>query len=325
MHVRGRSFAIPRAGGPVVFSKAMHPVLEALRRRPAGSRLVLVVEGGGMRGAVSGGMALALGELGLEHAFDAAYGASAGALNALWLISGRVRDGIPTWTDAAWVTALIDRRRLLLRRPVVDVLGLVEERYEAHSPGLFEAALAAPTELHPLATLVRTGDAVDLHPYIHDVASLRTALRASASLPLLAGPPVALDGERYLDAGLTAAIPLRAALDGGATHVLVLRSRLEGETVSPPRGAAARLTARLLARVDPAVARAFQTRAERELEVEDLLARHAADPSLTPHVLSIRAAPGSPVPGRLERDLGIVERALEAGRAAVHAAFAGGG
>jgi predicted acylesterase/phospholipase RssA len=60
-----------------------HPVVTALRVRPPGARIVLVIEGGGMRGAVSGGMALALHELGLAGAFDAAYGSSAGALNAM--------------------------------------------------------------------------------------------------------------------------------------------------------------------------------------------------------------------------------------------------
>jgi len=65
-----------------------HPVLAALRRRSDGTRVALVVEGGGMRGAVSGGMALALHELGLAGAFDAAYGSSAGTLNAMWLVSG---------------------------------------------------------------------------------------------------------------------------------------------------------------------------------------------------------------------------------------------
>ena len=55
-----------------------HPVLAALRERPPGARIVVVIEGGGMRGAVSGGMALALHELGLAGAFDAAYGSSAG-------------------------------------------------------------------------------------------------------------------------------------------------------------------------------------------------------------------------------------------------------
>src|SRR5918994_1059055 len=169
-----------------------HPVAAALRERPAGARIALVVEGGGMRGAVSGGMALALDELGLADAFVAAYGSSAGCLNAMWLVSGRVRDGIPTWTDPSLVHELISRRRALRRQPVVDIETLVDHR------------------------------------------SLRLALRASATLPLLAGPPVEIDGRRLLDAGLSAAIPFRAALADGATHVLVLRSRRAGETVAPP-------------------------------------------------------------------------------------------
>ena len=158
-----------------------HPVAAALRVRPDGARIALVVEGGGMRGAVSGGMALGLDELGLAQAFDAAYGSSAGTLNAMWLVSGRLRDGIPTWTDPELVGELISRRRGLTRKgPVVDVRRLVEERYEQLSPGLFEAVLAGTTELHPIATEVETGEAVDLHGEIADARSLRLALRGSA-------------------------------------------------------------------------------------------------------------------------------------------------
>ena len=298
-----------------------HPVLTALRERPPGARLALVVEGGGMRGAVSGGMVLGLHELGLAEAFDAAYGSSAGTLNAMWLVSGRARDGVPTWIDARLVNALIRRRRALRRGPVVDITTLIERRYEELSPGLFAAVLASRSELHPIATDVETGQAVDLHREIADDRTLRLALRASAALPLLAGPPVELDGRRLLDAGLSAAIPFRAALADGATHVLVLRSRREGEIATAPSGRAAALTERLLRRISPAVATAFSTRAEREADDEALLARHAADPQLTPHILSIRPAPDSPVPGRLDRDIDVIRGGLEAGRDAAHAAL----
>ena len=276
-----------------------------------------------MRGAVTGGMVLGLDELGLAGAFDAAYGASAGTLNAMWLVSGRVREGVPTWTDPALVGQLIRRRRALVRRPVVDVVRLVEERYEQLSPGLFAAVLAAGTELHPIATDVATGAAVDLHSAIEDEPTLRLAIRASATLPLLAGAPVELGGRRLLDAGLSAAIPFRAALEQGATHVLVLRSRREGEVAAPPSPRSAAVTARLLRRVGPAVEHAFLSRAEREAADEALLARHAADPSLTPHLLSVRPPPESPVPGRLDRDVERVRDALDAGRRAVAAALSG--
>jgi predicted patatin/cPLA2 family phospholipase len=301
-----------------------HPVLAALRERPERARIALVVEGGGMRGAVSGGMALGLDELGLSQAFDAAYGSSAGTLNAMWLVSGRVRDGIPTWTDPRLVGELISRRRVLLRRPVVDVRRLVEERYEQLSPGLFEAVLASATELHPLATEVETGAAVDLHREITDTRTLRLALRGSAALPLLAGPPIELGGRRLIDAGLSAAIPFRAALADGATHVLVLRSRRADEVATAPGRLSEALTGRALRRVAPALERGFRTRAQREGEDEALLARHDADPALAPAILSIRPAPGSPVPSRLEHDIDVIRGGLEAGRVAVLRALGAG-
>ncbi len=76
---------------------APHEVVRALaaRRRADsqpgaradGLRIALVIEGGGMRGIISGGMALALDELGLVPAFDAVYGASAGSITGAWLLS----------------------------------------------------------------------------------------------------------------------------------------------------------------------------------------------------------------------------------------------
>jgi hypothetical protein len=94
--------------------------------------------------------------------------------------------------------------------------------------------------------------------------------------------------------------------------------------VQPPRGLSAAATTRLLGRLDPALAEAFRTRAQREGEDEALLARHAADPALTPHILSVRPPLGSAVPSRLERDVGIVRAGLEAGHAALRSVLGNG-
>jgi predicted patatin/cPLA2 family phospholipase len=300
----------------------VHPVAAALRDRPDGARIALVVEGGGMRGAVSGGMVLALDELGLAHAFDDAYGSSAGTLNAMWLVSGRVREGIPTWTDPALVRELINWKRVIGRGPVVGIEHLVEERYEELAPGLFADVLHSGAKLHPIATDIESGQAVDLYPSIADQATLRLALRASATLPLLAGPPIELNGHRYLDAGLSAAIPFRAAIADGATHILLLRSRQAGHVASAPSGLSARLMPGVLRRVSPAVAEGFVTRAEREGADEEFLARYDTDPTMEPFILSVRPPAGSPVPSRLERDVDVVRAGLEAGRAALHQALA---
>jgi predicted patatin/cPLA2 family phospholipase len=235
----------------------MHEVLRVLGERArAGSlpgsrddglRVALAIEGGGMRGTISAGMALALDELGLVSAFDAVYGASAGAITGAWLLSRP--QGLRGWTEPAYARAFIRRSALLRGRPVADIRALIEELYQTTFPMDFAAVLASPVEFHPLATDAATGQSTDLRPLCGSPAELRLALRASAALPLLAGPPVQLDGRRFYDAGLSESVPYRTALAQGATHVLVLRSRREpATTVTGPDGRGPARSARMLAR-----------------------------------------------------------------------------
>jgi predicted patatin/cPLA2 family phospholipase len=207
--------------------------------RADGYRVALSVEGGGMRGTVSAGMALALHELGLVPAFDAVYGSSAGAITAAWLLSS-TPEGLRGWADPTYAKTLIRWSALLRGRPVVDVRTLVEDVYTTDFPMDFASVLASPVEYHPLGTDAVTGESTDLRPLIGNAAELRLALRASASLPFLAGPSVALRGRRFYDAGVAESIPLRTPLAQGASHVLVLRSRrsLATEQAAPPPDAA---------------------------------------------------------------------------------------
>ena len=223
----------------------MHEVLRVLGERArAGSlpgkrrdglRVALAIEGGGMRGTISAGMALALDELGLVSAFNAVYGASAGAITGAWLLSRP--QGLRGWTEPAYARAFIRRSGLLRGRPVADIRALIEELYQTTFPMDFAAVLASPVEFHPLATDAATGQSTDLRPLCGSPAELRLALRASAALPLLAGPPVQLDGRRFYDAGLSESVPYRTALAQGATHVLVLRSRREAAATAAAQAA----------------------------------------------------------------------------------------
>ena len=185
---------------------APHEVLRALAARVAagsqpgarrdGFRIALAIEGGGMRGVISAGMALELAELGLVPAFDAVYGASAGAITGAWLLSRP--EGLLGWAEPAYARTLIRRSALLRGRPVADIRALIEDLYQTTFPMDFAAVLANPVELHPLATDAATGQSTDLRPFIATPADLRLALRASAAMPLLAGPPVAFAGRSLL-------------------------------------------------------------------------------------------------------------------------------
>jgi predicted patatin/cPLA2 family phospholipase len=192
--------------------------------RTDGLRIALAIEGGGMRGTVTGGMALGLHELGLLPAFDTVYGASAGAISGAWLVSSRP-EGLRGWAEPSYAKTLIRLSGPLRGRPVVDVRTLIEVVYQTVWPMDFGSVLASAVEYHPLATDAATGASTDLRPLIADPAELRLALRASASLPFLAGPPIQLRGRRFYDAGVAESIPFRTPLAQGATHILVLRSR----------------------------------------------------------------------------------------------------
>ena len=68
------------------------------------SILALSIEGGGMRGAVSGGMAAAIACLGLSNAFDSIYGSSAGSIIGSYFVSRQLyldvyTDVIPAGKD----------------------------------------------------------------------------------------------------------------------------------------------------------------------------------------------------------------------------------
>jgi predicted acylesterase/phospholipase RssA len=193
-------------------------------RRADPYRIALSIEGGGMRGTVSAGMALELHELGMLPAIDAVYGSSAGAITGAWLLSS-TPEGLRGWADPEYARTLIRWSALLRGRPVVDVRTLIEVVYQTEFPMDFDSVLASPVEYHPLGTDAETGESTDLRPLIDSPVELRLALRASASLPFLAGPPVGLRGRRFYDAGVAESVPFRTPLAQGATHVLVLRSR----------------------------------------------------------------------------------------------------
>jgi len=304
-----------------------HEVLRVLTERARagsrgrdGERVALAIEGGAMRGTISGGMALALHELSLTGAFDAVYGSSAGAISGAWLLSSRP-EGLRGWTEPAVARTLIRRYGPLHGKPVADVRALVEEVYQTEFPLDFDSVLASQVEYHPLATDAATGQSTDLRPLIGDAAELRLALRASAAMPLLAGPPVVLGGRRFYDAGVSESVPYRTALAQGATHVLVLRSRREPVTAAAPSREARVIASTALRRESMALRATFLVREERLAADDARLARYDQDTAGPPCVHSIRPGADTPYVSRLATEGPLLLAAFEAGRAAVHVAF----
>jgi predicted patatin/cPLA2 family phospholipase len=306
-------------GGVTKDAAATNTVLEVLRERSRqgsapgqredDARVALVIEGGSSRGAYSSGMTVAIERLGLLPLFDAVYGSSAGALNGAWLLSERAASTIHAWWDPTIMRGTIDPRRALRRQPVVDTHFLVHTVYTEIMPMGFAEILSSPIEFHPLATDAVTGESSDLHPYIHDQASLQAALRATTAMPLMSGPPIEIGGRRFVDAGVSEAVPGRTALAQHATHIVALRTRRSDERTTPPSRVQRTIMTRWFNRHAPGALEPWLNREAVRAQEEELMASH-------PAILQIRPPLGSGDIGHTERGEAALRSAVETGRQA---------
>jgi predicted patatin/cPLA2 family phospholipase len=302
-----------------------HPVVQTLERRRAegsrpgartdGRRVALVIEGGGMRGAVSAGMATAIEQLGLRDAFDEVHGASAGAFNAAFLLAGQAAYVATLYGygfgDPRFVSAL----RALRGGPAFDMDHVVNHVWTRQRPLRFDTILATGIDLHCTATDADRASIIDLTD-LRSQQDICCALRASGRLPWLAGRPVSFRGMRLLDATLAEAIPVHVARTT-ATDLLVLQTRPHGVAHAPLSPLVAKLTDRYLRAINPDLVRLRETRSERYDALTAELAAQAAEPDHAPSVCVIRPARDAIVVSQMEsRQLALQTAAADGLRAA---------
>ena len=97
------------------------------------TKLGLVVEGGGMRGVVSGGALIAIERVGLTSVFDEVYGESARAINACYFLAGKAAFGGWIYLEDLTSFRFINPLR---RGRTLDVDALIDEVMERrrHKP-----------------------------------------------------------------------------------------------------------------------------------------------------------------------------------------------
>jgi predicted patatin/cPLA2 family phospholipase len=268
-------------------------------------------------------MMMAIEELSLSHCFDEVYGTSAGSLSGSWLVAGNVAECCAGWWRPGLMERVMNVVRGLRGRPVIDVEYLIETAaVEQDIPMDWQAVVDSPTPLHPVATDVETGEAVDLHPMITDVASLRLALRASACVPLLAGLPVELGGRRFVDGAVAEPLPFHRALADGATHLLVLRTRRADQEAFEATRIEKALVGRLGAARVPGLVQVLGTHLERRRADDVRLARATSEPGDEgPFLFEVRPPDDADTVNPLQTDPDRLRRAVMVGRDAFHSAW----
>ena len=301
----------------------MTELSEILRRRATAgtgaphsdnARIALCIEGGAMRGVIAAGMVAALEQLGLTHAFDGVYGSSAGAICGAYFLAGQAEIGARIFTEDINNRRFASRLRTFTRRPIVNLNYLVDDVMVGTKRLDTGRVLASSTPLTVVATDVASASTALLGNFA-DGDELRAALRAGATMPIIAGPPHPFRGRRYFDASLTEPIPVPSADKAGFTHIVVLLTR--------PRG-----VPRAVSRFDRFVVGPRLARVSAPL-AEGYLTRAAPYASLQDEIASGQTASGALVLGirpdltvsKLERDRTRLLAGAASGRAAVLAAL----
>jgi predicted patatin/cPLA2 family phospholipase len=286
------------------------------RRRADPYLVALVVEGGGMRGAVCAGMCLVLEAAGLMAGVDRVYGCSSGAVTGGYAAAGQASLWATSFEDCA-SRAFIDPARALRGRPVLDLDFLFDEVIARRRP-LSAAGLAAGPEVRTVAVSAARAELRVLRDF-ESTADLLAAARASCSIPVLTGTPPAYRGEPTVDGGLIEPIPYRTALREGATHVLVLRSRDARYRARSQD----RLAEQALARAHPALAPLLRSCSWRyNRDVAELERRARRSPG-SPLVRQIAVPPGSRLVPRFSIDRGRIVDSIRLGASTMATALYG--
>jgi predicted patatin/cPLA2 family phospholipase len=309
-----------------------HPVTEVLRRRrETGSKpgqrddphkVGLAIEGGGMRGVVSGGMLVALEELGYADAFDDVYSCSSGALNGAYFVARDTWYPLSIYFDDLSSGHFLDFARALRRQMPMNLDYVLDEVLTNRKPLDYVTATTSAQRLHIMVTDVDALKTVDLIDF-ESAADLRAALRASAWLPVVTTGTSSVRGMRCVDGAVLRRHPFRTARADGCTHVLSLSTKPIGQ--APERATVAnRVAARFLERLQPGLGRGFLDAVQTYVN-EDVpyLRRSRLAPDGDVALLDLAPLPRTPEVRRHETNFGVLVQAARAAYRTLYQALEG--
>jgi predicted patatin/cPLA2 family phospholipase len=276
--------------------------------------LALVIEGGGMRGVVSGGMVSALEERSLLQCFDSVHGSSAGACAGAYFVAGQARLGTRIFYEDINNSSFISLRRAALFQPIMNTNYLIHEVMKHKKTLDVNEIISNNGRLNIVATDANYGHA-RLYNTFRDERHFFEILKASITIPVIAGSPVIVDGISLVDGALVQQIAIPSAIAIGATHILVLMSR--GEI--PP---SQRKNQSLAMSLEAAILKLFHGQKLAEMymitDKENLETIWEIEQNRGyPCVDIIRRKPLSTTVGRLTTDAAVLRRADEEARQAV--------
>lgn len=192
----------------------------------------LVLEGGAMRGLFTAGVLDVLMENNIK--FDNVIGVSAGACFGMNYVSGQIGRSIRYNLKYANDDRYCSVKNLLRTGDLYDgqfCYHILPNELDKFDEGAF---IESGIPFYVVVTDILTGEA-GYHKVTDCSYDELEWIRASASLPLVANI-VEVDGGKYLDGGMSDAIPLKASETLGCNINLTILTRPRGYRKSPTKG-----------------------------------------------------------------------------------------
>jgi len=213
MNIKGDNF--------IIFGNNPEQALRALMntKKPEHSstqKLGLIIEGGGMRGIIAGGMVIALHKGGFTQTFANVYGSSAGALGGAYFLAGQSPYGVSIYYEEINNHKFINTFKVPISFNIDYLMNVVKNKKKLD----VRSVLENPSKLIIAATDIKSGQP----EYFSDFnkIDLFEAIRASCALPMYYDKPVTINGKQYLDGGILTPLPIRKAIEDGCTDIIVL-------------------------------------------------------------------------------------------------------
>lgn len=183
----------------------------------------LALEGGSLRCMFSAGAVDVL----MEHNLwaDGVFGVSAGALTGVSYVSGQIGRTAQINLDYVNDKRYLGLGNLIFKKSIFNFDFLFGEISDKLVPLDREAFAKSEMKFTAVCTNCRTGQPVFFEK--HSCSDIYGAIRASASLPLLA-PIVNVEDTPYVDGGVSCSIPFAQPLKEGYDKVVVITTREHG-------------------------------------------------------------------------------------------------
>ena len=187
-------------------------------------KLCLAVEGGGIMGAISCGMLLALIDLELMDLFDVYVGSSSGSVNLTYGLAGYPEEGLSVYYEHMVNHRMVDTFRIVKGGYAID-LKILAKLLKKYIPSPVEIL----NKIHPSDFYITVAS---LKPTTGHLVSIKDAgdrffdyLIAGCTIPYISGRPVSIDRKKYCDGGFAYPDLRIAARELGSTHVVVLTTQ----------------------------------------------------------------------------------------------------